>query len=61
MHGALKTAMECIEKTNEITIIPKILDIKESIITIDAIGTQTAIAEKIVENGGDYTCTTYEV
>jgi predicted transposase YbfD/YdcC len=49
--------IECGEKTNEITIIPKILDlldIKGSIITIDAMGTQTAIARKIVENEGDY-------
>ena len=49
--------MECGEKTNEITVIPQILDLlnmKGSIITIDAMGTQTAIAHKIVENGGDY-------
>jgi predicted transposase YbfD/YdcC len=49
--------MECGEKTNEITIIPKILDllcIKKSIITIDAMGTQTAIAQKIIDNEGDY-------
>jgi predicted transposase YbfD/YdcC len=49
--------MECGEKTNEITVIPKILDllnIKGSIITIDAMGTQTAIARKIIENEGDY-------
>lgn len=38
------------EKSNEITAIPQLLDIlniKGSIITIDAMGTQTAIAEKI--------------
>jgi len=29
-------------------------DIKDSIITIDAMGTQRAIAKKIIENGGDY-------
>jgi len=49
--------MECGEKTNEITVIPQILDLldmKGSIITIDAMGTQTAITQKIVENGGDY-------
>jgi predicted transposase YbfD/YdcC len=49
--------MECGEKTNEITVIPKLLDmldIKGRIITIDAMGTQTAIARKIIENGGDY-------
>ncbi len=45
------------EKSNEITAIPKLLDlidIEGAVITIDAMGTQTAIAEKISENGGDY-------
>ncbi len=45
------------EKSNEITAIPVLLsliDIHGSIITIDAMGTQTAIAEKIVDGGGDY-------
>jgi len=45
------------EKSNEITAIPKLLDqinIKEYVITIDAMGTQTAIAEKIKGNKGDY-------
>ena len=44
-------------KSNEINTIPlllDILDIKGSIITIDAMGTQRKIADKIVENGGDY-------
>lgn len=56
-NGICLGQMECGEKTNEITTIPKLLDlldIKGSIITIDAMGTQTAIAEKIVKNGGDY-------
>ena len=47
----------CGEKDNEITTIPQIidmLDIKNSVITIDAIGTQTAIAQQIIEKGGDY-------
>lgn len=45
------------EKSNEITAIPlllDLLDIEGSIITIDAIGTQTKIAEKIIENKADY-------
>jgi len=45
------------EKSNEITAIPILLslvDIKGAIITIDAMGTQTAIAEKIIEEKGDY-------
>lgn len=44
-------------KTNEITAIPKLLemlDIKGLTITIDAAGCQTAIAGKIIERGGDY-------
>jgi predicted transposase YbfD/YdcC len=45
------------EKSNEITAIPQVLDlvdVKNAIVTIDAMGTQTAIAAKIVEGGGDY-------
>jgi predicted transposase YbfD/YdcC len=47
----------CAEKSNEITAIPELLrlvDVKGSIITIDAMGTQKAIAEQIVEGGADY-------
>lgn len=45
------------EKSNEITAIPKLLellDIKGATITIDAMGCQTKIAEKIVNCGGDF-------
>ena len=45
------------EKSNEITAIPKVLDvieIKGQVVTIDAMGTQTAIAEKIRERRADY-------
>jgi predicted transposase YbfD/YdcC len=45
------------EKSNEIAAIPellRILDITGCIVTIDAIGTQTEIAETIVSGGGDY-------
>lgn len=45
-------------KSNEITAIPKLLDMMDingMIITIDAMGCQTDIADKIVDNGGDYT------
>lgn len=45
------------EKSNEITAIPELLrlvDIGGTIITIDAMGTQKAIAEQIVEGKGDY-------
>ncbi len=47
----------CAEKSNEITAIPELLrlvDIKGAIITIDAMGTQKAIAEQIVERQADY-------
>ena len=45
------------EKSNEITAIPELLDkinVKGQIITIDAMGTQTAIAEKIRAKRADY-------
>lgn len=45
------------EKSNEITAIPELLrsvDIKGAIITIDAMGTQTAIAKQIVDQEADY-------
>ena len=47
----------CAEKSNEITAIPELLrlvDIKGAIITIDAMGTQKAIAGQIIEGEGDY-------
>ena len=47
----------CAEKSNEITAIPELLrlvDIQGTIITIDALGTQKAIAEQIIDRGADY-------
>jgi predicted transposase YbfD/YdcC len=47
----------CAEKSNEITAIPELLqlvDIKGSIITIDAMGTQKAIAATIIKGEADY-------
>ncbi len=44
-------------KSNEITAIPellRLLDLTGCIVTIDAAGTQTAIAEQIVTGGADY-------
>lgn len=49
--------VSCAEKSNEITAIPEVLrlvDLKGAIITIDAMGTQKAIAQQIVEGEGDY-------
>ena len=51
--GQLKTE----EKSNEITAIPELLDllfIKDSIITIDSMGTQKKIVKKIIEKKADY-------
>ena len=45
------------EKSNEITAIPKLLDILDvagCTVTIDAMGTQRKIAEKIIDNEADY-------
>lgn len=47
----------CAEKSNEITAIPEVLrlvDIKGAIITIDALGTQKAIAKQVIDGGADY-------
>lgn len=47
----------CADKSNEITAIPellKLVDIQGAIITIDAMGTQKAIAAQIVEQKADY-------
>jgi predicted transposase YbfD/YdcC len=44
-------------KSNEITAIPellKLIDVEGSIVTIDAMGAQTSIADLIVEKGADY-------
>lgn len=44
-------------KSNEITVIPKLLallDVKGSVVTIDAMGCQKEIAQQIVAKGGDY-------
>jgi predicted transposase YbfD/YdcC len=48
------------QKSNEITAIPellKLVDIRGAIITIDAMGTQRAIAEDIIDGGADYVLT----
>lgn len=45
------------EKSNEITAIPALLELlvlEKAIVTIDAMGCQTAIAKKIVEQNADY-------
>src|SRR5262249_26340302 len=56
-YGLSLGQVVCAEKSNEITAIPELLrlvDTKGAIITIDAMGTQKAIAEQIVAGGADY-------
>lgn len=51
--GQVKTEV----KSNEITAIPKLLDmiqIKDCLVSIDAMGCQVDIAKKIIDLGGDY-------
>ena len=60
--GALVTGFElevvAIDgKSNEITAVPELLDqlaLQNTIVTLDAMGCQTAMAEKILARGGDY-------
>lgn len=56
-YGLSLGQVACAEKSNEITAIPELLrlvDISGTIITIDAMGTQKAIAAQIVDRGADY-------
>lgn len=56
-YGLSLGQVACAEKSNEITAIPELLrlvDIQGAIITIDAMGTQKAIAAQIVDSKADY-------
>lgn len=56
-YGLSLGQVACDAKSNEITAIPELLrlvDIAGAIITIDAIGTQKAIAAQIVDSNADY-------
>jgi len=56
-YGLTLGQVVCAEKSNEITAIPellKLVDINGAIITIDAMGTQKAIAADIIDRGGDF-------
>ena len=58
MNGFCLGQKKVEEKSNEITAIPHLLDTiqaKGNVITIDAMGTQTEIAEKIRQKRADYT------
>jgi predicted transposase YbfD/YdcC len=57
----LVLGQRCVDgKSNEITAIPALLDqlaLQNSIVTLDAMGCQTVIAERILARGGDYLLT----
>ena len=56
-YGLILGQKKCAEKSNEITAIPELLDMIEiasAIITIDAMGCQKKIAEKIISKKADY-------
>ena len=56
-YGLSLGQVACDDKSNEITAIPELLrlvDVRGAIITIDAMGTQKAIASQIVDQGADY-------
>jgi predicted transposase YbfD/YdcC len=51
------TQVVCDQKSNEITAIPallELLDLREAIVTIDAMGCQKAIAQQIIDAKGEY-------
>lgn len=57
-HGITLGQVAVDSKSNEITAIPKLLDMMElkgTIVTLDAMGCQKAIAKKVIDGGGDYT------
>jgi len=56
-HGLSLGQVATEEKSNEITVIPELIDridVKGAIVTIDAMGCQKAIARKITDAKGDY-------
>jgi predicted transposase YbfD/YdcC len=56
-YGLSLGQVACAEKSNEITAIPellKLVNIQGAIITIDAMGTQKAIAEQIIDGKADF-------
>jgi predicted transposase YbfD/YdcC len=56
-HGLVLGQQKVATKSNEITAVPlllKLLNLKGTIVTLDAMGTQTAIATQIQQAEGDY-------
>jgi predicted transposase YbfD/YdcC len=57
-HGLTLGQVAVDAKSNEITAIPalpEMLDLRDVLITLDALGCQKSIARQILEGGGDYT------
>ena len=56
-NGLVLGQVKVDDKSNEITAVPQLLallDLQGCIVTLDAMGTQRAIAKQIIEQGGDY-------
>jgi predicted transposase YbfD/YdcC len=56
-NGVVLGQVKTDDRSNEIDAIPRLLDlidVKGTLVSIDAAGTQTDIADKIVSKGGDY-------
>jgi predicted transposase YbfD/YdcC len=56
-YGLALGQQVCEEKSNEITAIPELLekiDVRGGVVTIDAMGTQKAIAEEVIRGQADY-------
>ena len=56
-QGLVLAQIDVDEKSNEITAVPKLLELlclEGAIVTVDALNTQREIARKIVDKGGDY-------
>ena len=56
-NGVVLSQLKVADKSNEITAIPEVLkslDIEGAIVTMDAMGCQTEIAQQIVKQKGDY-------
>jgi predicted transposase YbfD/YdcC len=56
-NGILISEKDCSRKTNEISVIPMLLNelnLKSATVTIDAIAAQTKIVDTIIEKDGDY-------
>jgi predicted transposase YbfD/YdcC len=57
-HGITLGQISVDSKSNEITAVPQLLEmleLKDTIVTLDAMGCQKAIAKQVIDGGGDYT------